>query len=273
MNFLEISIEIPTALSDELSALLAEKKYDSFLETDSGINAYINSELYDEKALTSVLTILSVEPKFKVNRLENKNWNEEWEKNYDPVIIGTDIQIRAPFHKSAGCTHEILITPKMSFGTGHHATTSLMLQHQLTIVHTNKKVVDAGCGTGVLAIMAELRGSTDVTAYDIDEWSYENTLENIASNNCEHIRTYLCDSIDTLPEKEKRDIILANINKNVLLNEIPNFALRLTKGGKLLMSGFFIEDNNDIEQSAKKAGLHLTKSSDDGKWSSLVFTK
>ena len=273
MSFLEISIPTTQEKQEVLIALLSEESYDSFVETENTTVAYIEKAFFDDATLVDILEKLSLSTSFKVQELEDKNWNEEWEKNYDPVFIDEKIHIRASFHPCKGYPYEILITPKMSFGTGHHATTSLVLSAQLTLDHKGKRVLDAGCGTAILSIMAEKRGASKVVAYDCDEWAYKNSLENITLNTCTKTSIVQTDNVEKLLDDEPFDIILANINKNVLLCEIGSFFKRLSKGGILIMSGFFINDIQDIRSEAEDHGFKFLKTTDNSRWATIQFTK
>ena len=273
MPFLEITIPTTQEKQELLIVLLSEESYDSFLETENTTVAYIEKDFFDDAILVDILGKLSLSTTFQIHELEDKNWNEEWEKNYDPVFIDEKIHIRASFHPSKNYPYEILITPKMSFGTGHHATTSLVLSTQLTLDHEGKRVLDAGCGTAILSIMAEKRGAAQVLAYDCDEWAYKNSLENISLNGCAKVAVFQTDNVEKLFKDELFDIILANINKNVLLSEIGSFFKRLSKGGILIMSGFFINDIQDIRLEAEQHGFTFLKTTDNSRWATIQFTK
>jgi ribosomal protein L11 methyltransferase len=250
--------------------------YDSFVETEDGLDAYIEESKFKEEELKEVISkylhVFSVN--YSVHQVENKNWNEEWEKNFHPVVIAERCLIRASFHQQdAKYPYEIIINPKMSFGTGHHETTYMMIENQMGISHKGKKVMDAGSGTGVLAIMASKLGAESIIAFDIEDWAYENLNENIKLNNCPNIKTALGDiSKIKLPYKEY-DIILANINKNVLLMEIPFYSSILIKGGFLILSGFYLEDIEDIAGTAERFSLEKKACKEKNRWASLIFEK
>jgi len=269
--FTELIIETPEENFELLIAELADLGFESFVEGETSLQAYITSDIFDDQAVRELQNQYTFQYTFQ--HLQKVNWNEEWEKNYQPVEIEDKVRIRAVFHEpKPHFTHEILITPKMSFGTGHHETTSLMLEHQLGVSHQNKKVLDAGCGTGVLAIMAHFLGSKDIEAFDNDDWAVENTKENIDLNNCPHIRVYL-GTIETVDAQKTFDIILANINRNVLLADIPAYAKLLVKEGYLLLSGFYEEDVVDILALAQSSGLELVSKKSKNNWVSLVCKK
>lgn len=228
-----------------LLAFLEELGYEGFWEEGEWFHAFIGEQGYDENSLRDLATTYGLD--FKVERIVNKNWNQEWESSFQPVVVGSFCRIRADFHKPGKETrHEIVITPKMSFGTGHHATTYLMIQAMQELDFYNKAVLDFGTGTGVLAILAEKLGANIITACDNDPWSLENAAENIQKNDCRSIRL-TGEEIDSVPLVY--DLILANINRNVLLNHMPTIATILKPGGTLLMSGFLQDDLVPIEQS------------------------
>ncbi|MCU0438315.1 MAG: 50S ribosomal protein L11 methyltransferase [Raineya sp.] len=269
--FTELIIETPEENFELLIAELADLGFESFVENENILQAYIASDIFDNQAVKELQN--QYEFTYTHQNLQKVNWNEEWEKNYQPVEIGNDVRIRAVFHDpDPNFTYEILITPKMSFGTGHHETTSLMVEHQLGISHQNKRVLDAGCGTGVLAIMAHFLGATNIEAFDNDDWAVENTKENIDLNHCNHINAYL-GTIETVDTSKRFDILLANINRNVLLNDIPSYAHLLVKDGYLLLSGFYESDIDDILAVAQSSGLELMSKKSKNNWVSLVCKK
>jgi ribosomal protein L11 methyltransferase len=274
MQYLEIHIRVPQDFYEIIIAELSALEYDSFMESEEVLSAYIEEGVFDEGKLKEVLFrhFPEKEVTWTCQKLENKNWNEEWEKNFDPVIIGDECIVKASFHKiEKSYPFEIIINPKMSFGTGHHETTHMMLENQLTIDHKNKKVIDAGSGTGILAILAEKLGASHVLAYDIEDWSFENLKENINLNGCRNVKVSqgTVETVD-FPLKEY-DIVLANINKNVLLHEIPLYAKLLSSNGILMVSGFYTEDIADIENVCAKSALTRINQKEKNKWASLVF--
>ncbi|WP_448530539.1 50S ribosomal protein L11 methyltransferase [Raineya sp.] len=274
--FVELIVEANPEAFEIFIAELADLGYDSFMEEQDTLKAYILAENFDEEAIKMLqIEYAKVYPfRYTFSKLEKINWNETWEKNYEPVEIADKVRIRAIFHepKSQDFEYEIIITPKMSFGTGHHATTSLMIENQLEINHQGKAVLDAGTGTGILAIMAKFLGASYIEAFDTDEWAVENSRENILLNDCSEIVVYQGD-ISAVDTQKRFDILLANINKNVLLADIPAYSQLLKIGGFLLLSGFYEEDLADIQQKCKENNLQFVKEKNRNKWVSAVFEK
>lgn len=261
--------------SEILMAEIAETGFDTFMENDKGFEAYVETENFDKQMLEAIRERYNQQTSvvFYQDRIQKKNWNEEWEKNYEPVIVDDQCIIRANFHQpDKQYPYDIVITPKMSFGTGHHATTYLMVKNQLDIDHNNKRVMDAGCGTAVLAVMACKRGAAFVDAFDIDAWSIENGRENAEVNNCENIRIRQ-GKISELKFDEPFDIILANINKNILLLEMPYYFAYLKPGALLLLSGFYEHDIPDLLAKAEKEGLSKVKHVVHETWATLLLQR
>ena len=254
-----------------LMAELAEKGFESFEDSYEGIKAYIRRLDWDDSILADVMILNN--PEFDISfdhkLIEAQNWNAKWEKDFSPIEVDDRCTVRASFHKPANTEYMIEIDPKMSFGTGHHETTYLMIQMMLDMDFRNKSVLDMGCGTAVLAILAEQKGAREVLAIDIDPWSYRNALENLERNACKGIavREGDVDLIDGM----RFDVILANINRNVLLDHIPHYSSALTDGGQLLLSGFYTEDIPTISGSCLDAGLILSKKSERNNWVALKF--
>ncbi len=241
--------------TDILLAELSDLPFESFEETEKGLNAYIRKADWKENLLAEVS--LMHHPDFKValeiREIAPENWNEKWESHFEPIEIDGRCRVRAPFHPSKKVTYEIIIEPKMSFGTGHHETTHMMLELLLERDLEGKTVLDMGCGTAVLAILAGMKGAGEIDAIDIDPWSYANALENAERNGQEGIRMYEGDS-EVIPA-QKYDLILANINRNVLLDDIPVYAEHLKDRGELLLSGFYESDMAIIRERCEETGL------------------
>jgi len=254
-----------------LIAELGYAGFESFVETENGVTAYIQKEDWNSNILEDVQILSSDEFKitYTFDEIEQTNWNEEWEKNFQPIVVDGVCTVRAPFHDIPKTKYDIVIEPKMSFGTGHHETTHMMIQHILNNDFKNKSVLDMGCGTGVLAILAEMKGATKIDAIDIDNWCYINSLENVERNNCKHISVYEGDA--SLLNGKTYDIIIANINRNILLADMSKYAACLEKGGLLFLSGFYNQDIPIIEEECSKYGLKLKESFEKNKWVSLKF--
>lgn len=275
MYYTRLQVICDPEFSEILQAEISEAGFDTFMEIENGFEAYTEQENFNKEVLHEIQQRYSAFTPltFYQDKIEKKNWNEEWEKNYEPVIVDDRVIIRAAFHQPAkNYQHDIIITPKMSFGTGHHQTTHLMVKTQLEMDHTNKVVMDAGCGTAILAIMASKLGAKKVEAFDIDEWSVINGEENTEINNCKNI-TIRQGKISDLTFEDDFDIILANINKNILLKEMHQYAAYLKKGGLLLLSGFYEQDIPDLLKSASQHSLTQVKSHEREKWVSLLLKK
>ena len=205
---------------DILIAELGEVGFESFVETEEGLSAYIQKEDWNTNILEDIQILNSKEFEihYTFEEIEQTNWNIEWEKNFNPIIVDDVCSVRAPFHEKPNTVYDIVIEPKMSFGTGHHETTHMMIQHILKNDFTNKSVLDMGCGTGILAILAEMKGAKPIDAIDYDNWCYLNSLENVERNDCKHITVLEGDA--GLLKNRSYDIIIANINRNILLNDI-----------------------------------------------------
>lgn len=274
-SYLQINIVNDVDFSDLLIAELDQLGYDSFEETEEGVKAFIVQEDFAEEELKALQEQYEgvFEFSYTVEVLEKKNWNEEWEKNFEQTIVSDECLVRASFHKpDKAYKYEIVITPRMSFGTGHHGTTTMMLQHELEMELEDKNVLDAGCGTGILAIMALKRGAKRVFAYDIDEWSYDNSIDNFALNNADAIEIKQGD-VSVADKNAPYDVVLANINKNVLMKDIPAFAKILSKNGYLVLSGFYENDIQDLLSVATEQGFVLESQKELRKWISLRLKK
>ena len=261
-------------LQPGVEILIAELGYagfESFVETEEGVTAYIQKEECKSSILDDIQILNSdeFEISFTFEDIEQTNWNAEWEKNFNPIVVDDSCTVRAPFHEQSNTTYDIVIEPKMSFGTGHHETTHMMIQHILKNDFKNKSVLDMGCGTGVLAILAEKRGAKPIDAIDIDNWCYLNSIENVERNKCEYITVHEGDS--SLLKNKKYDIIIANINRNILLKDMEIYASSLNKKGMLFLSGFYNSDIPIIETECEKYMLKLDEKLERNKWVSLKF--
>jgi len=264
------SLDIQTAI-DILVAELGQVGFESFTENPDGVEAYIQKADWNTSLLDDIQILQSEEVTFSydVKEIEQVNWNEEWEKNFEPIVVADQVSVRAPFHKNPGLQYDIVIEPKMSFGTGHHETTHLMIEHLMELDLHGKKVLDMGCGTGILAIFAEMKGAASVDAIDIDNWCYENSLENVERNNCHHISVFEGDS--SLLKSSAYDVIIANINRNILLQDMPVYTDSLKENGILLLSGFYTEDIEKINASAETNGLKQDKKLTRNNWVGLKY--
>jgi ribosomal protein L11 methyltransferase len=265
------SVEPKEIGSEILVAELGELPFESFIDSDSGIVAYIQKQFWTENILDD-LHILS-SPEFQISytieEIDQVNWNEEWEKNFEAIEVDGICHVRAPFHPKTDAKYDIVIEPKMSFGTGHHETTHMMIQHLLETDVKGKKTLDMGCGTAILAILAEMKGAQPIDAIDIDNWCYLNSIENATRNNCTQITVYEGDA-DLLKDK-KYDLIIANINRNILLNDMQTYVDCLNKEGILLLSGFYNEDIPFIDASCTEKGLTYVKKFERNNWVSLKY--
>lgn len=260
--------------SELLTSMLADAGFESFAENENGtVSAFIQAHLFTPDLSSRLGSDEFAEflDSFLVERIADQNWNAIWESQYEPVLIDNRCMVRAPFHPQlVGVEFDIVIMPKMSFGTAHHETTKLMIQYLLSMQISGKSLLDMGSGTAVLAILARMKGAFPVSAIDNDEWAYNNALENVQSNNFGDIEVILGDS-STLSGK-KFDIILANINRNILLNDIPVYRESLNAGGKLFLSGFYSEDLPLIEAKANETGLSIMSNRMENNWTAACFT-
>lgn len=279
MNYIEIDFVCrphDEVVTEVLSATLGEIGFESFVDTELGIKAYIQTQVFDKGALDSLLSDFPVEASFdyKISEVEDRNWNEEWEKNYfQPLVIDDRCIIQSTFH-NAPATYEynIYIDPKMAFGTGHHQTTELMIREILNEDFLGKSLLDMGCGTAILAILASMRGADPIEAIDIDEWAYDNAKENLNLNKVSNIELKI-GGADLLHADKTFDVILANINRNILLNDINVYVSVLNKGGALYMSGFYKEDIPVIQAECGKNGLLFDHLNSKDNWVAVKFLK
>lgn len=267
----EFKVEPLQPATEILIAELGYAGFESFVEDSEGVTAYIQKDDWNAFILDDIQILNSDEFKitYEFDEIEQTNWNAEWEKNFNPIVVDDLVTVRAPFHDKPDTKFDLIIEPKMSFGTGHHETTHMMIQHILKNDFKNKSVLDMGCGTGVLAILAEKVGATKLDAIDIDNWCYLNSLENVERNDCEHISVYEGDV--GLLEGKSYDTIIANINRNILLADIPSYAKCLNANGELYLSGFYEEDITMLEDLCNKHMLKLKETLKRGDWVSLKF--
>ena len=275
MNYIEYDFTVsPLEMGSEiLIAELAEVGFDSFVDTPMGIKAYIPKDSWNEQILQDIYLLSNPEftISYQITEIEQVNWNEEWEKNFSPIVVEDLCTVRANFHPVPNTRYDIVITPKMSFGTGHHETTYMMLQQLLPLSLEGTKVLDMGCGTGILAIMAALRGARDITAIDIDPWCVENATENVQQNDCSFITIKEGDV--SLIAGEQYNLILANINRNILLSDIPAYTQALLPQGLLLVSGFYEEDLPAIKEKCQEVGLTYLSHIERNRWVSAKFQR
>jgi ribosomal protein L11 methyltransferase len=257
--------------SEILIAELGQKSFESFIETDFGISAYVQKDFWDENILNDIFILNSDEftISYSIEEIDQINWNQEWEKNFEAIDVDGKCHVRAPFHPKTNAEFDIVIEPKMSFGTGHHETTHMMIQHLLETDVADLKTLDMGCGTAILAILAEMKGAKPIDAIDIDNWCYLNSIENAERNNCSQITVYEGDA--SLLTGNKYDLIIANINRNILLNDMQTYVDCLNKNGIILFSGFYNEDISYINTSCTEKGLTFVKKFERNNWVSLKY--
>ncbi|MFY0713026.1 50S ribosomal protein L11 methyltransferase [Seonamhaeicola sp. NFXS20] len=274
-NIIYISYEFEVQpLQPATEILIAELGYagfESFVETETGVTAYIQKEEWHENILDNIQILNSdeFEITYTYSEIEQTNWNAEWEKNFNPIVVDDICTVRAPFHEKFNTEYDIVIEPKMSFGTGHHETTHMMIQHILKADVKGKTVLDMGCGTGVLAILAELKGAKSIDAIDIDNWCYLNSLENVERNNCKQISVLEGDA--TLLKGKTYDVIIANINRNILLKDMQAYTASLNKGGTLLLSGFYNDDIPVIDAEVSKYNLKIDQVIERNNWVAVKY--
>ena len=264
-------------LNDVLAAELGEIGFESFTQDEQGLHGYISDQLYDEAVLKETLAAFPLEETtihYVCTPVESKDWNEEWEKNYfKPIRIGNDCLIRASFHEpEPGYTYTIIIDPKMAFGTGNHETTYLMISWMLEEQLAGKRLLDMGCGTAVLAILARMKGAEKVVAIDIDEWAYTNALENIRLNHTAEIEVAL-GGAERIAAFAPFEVIFANINRNILLQDMRHYAEALQPAGQLFMSGFYLEDLPVIAEECQRNGLRVEGYKDRHNWVAVKVVK
>jgi ribosomal protein L11 methyltransferase len=268
-NDIYIEIDFHVSPSDDgrdiLLALLAEQQFESFLETKTGLRAYIKQADWNRINVQQALSLMpsAFVVSHQINEIPTENWNAHWESSFQPIVVG-DYTVRASFHPPKTTAYELIIEPKMSFGTGHHQTTQLMMKHALEIDMSGKNVLDMGCGTGILGILAADLGAKSVLAIDIESWCVENTQENAERNRCNHIVKAIRGDVNMVAETY--DLIFANINRNTLIRHIPHYAKRLQSQGVLLLSGFYQTDLLEITQESKANGFTFQSNTQFDDW-------
>ncbi len=274
MDFIEIQIQSKVEFREILIAEISNLDYDGMIETKKGFNACIVENAFDEIKLKELQKKYSdtIPFEYKIEKVKKVNWNQEWESNFPAVEVAGKCLVRASFHlPDDSFPFEIIINPKMSFGTGHHETTALMITYQMELEHESKKVLDCGCGTGILSIFAEILGASRVIAIDIDEWAMKNAQENAILNSCSKI-DFFRSKVSLLPDTGF-DILLANINKNTLLSELADYSQKVVKNGNLLMSGFYLTELGDIAKKAYQFGFQQISKKADNEWVAALFKK
>lgn len=280
MDYIELSFSINPfneEIADIIIAELSEIDFESFTTDDEILKAYIQENLFDIEKINESMIINNLKENFDISyssqKIVSKDWNAEWESNFKPLLIDDKVYIRASFHeKNPECKYDIVIDPKMSFGTGHHSTTSMMVRYILESNIENKNILDMGCGTSLLGIFASLRGANSVTGIDIDEWAYNNSIENIELNKINNLNVYQGDA-SLLNNFDNFDLILANINRNILLDDMDKYIKVLDTNGELIMSGFYSEDLPLIENRAKELGMKYVSHKTDLNWVAAKFIK
>lgn len=278
MKYLEFTFHTTPCteiVNDVLSAVLGEAGFESFVEQTDGIAAYIQKDLYNETVLKEALAdfpLPDTQVEYAYQEAEDKDWNEEWEKNFfQPIIIDDRCVIHSTFHRDIPkAEYDIVINPQMAFGTGHHETTSLIIGELLNGNLQGKSLLDMGCGTSILAILARMRGAAPCTAIDIDEWCVRNSLENIELNHVDDITVFQGDA-SSLADKGPFDVIIANINRNILLNDMKHYVSRMHSGSELYMSGFYVDDIPVIQAEAERNGLSFVHQQEKNRWAAVKF--
>ena len=276
MKYFEVTFSVNPCnetATDILSALTAEIGFESFVECEGGMQAYVQQSLFDEEALKGIISdfpIQDTEITYTITEPEDKDWNEEWEKNFfQPIVIDNRCVIHSTFHKDyPKAEYDIVINPQMAFGTGHHETTSSILGELLDADLKGKSVLDMGCGTSILAILASMRGADPVTAIDIDDWCVNNSRDNITLNNIDNITVELGDA-SLLEGRKPFDVIIANINRNILLNDMVAYTACMHKGSEIYMSGFYVQDIEAIRSKGESLGLKFVHYREKNNWAAV----
>ena len=277
MNYIKIVYTLEPNIkeaSEIMIAQLGELGFESFVETDNGFEAYIPEKDYAPGNLSDIfIPFNNINTSYTTEIIGDQNWNKTWEENYfKPIAIDDDVLIRGSFHKtSENVKFEIVIDPKMAFGTGHHETTGLMIRHILELDMKGKKVLDMGCGTGILGILCSMMGAEHITGIDIEDWAYNNAIENCNKNSVHNMKIIHGDA-DSI-EDTAYDIVLANINRNILLNDIAKYCDVLKDNGELILSGFYETDLDIINAETKKHGLSYISSKSDNQWIASTYRK
>ncbi|MGN0048925.1 MAG: 50S ribosomal protein L11 methyltransferase [Bacteroides sp.] len=280
MKYLEFNFHTTPnteTIHDVLSAVLGEVGFESFVEQAEGLLAYVQQAQFDKTALKEALEAFPIPDTavtYSYREAEDKDWNEEWEKNFfQPIVIGNRCVIHSTFHQDVPeAEYDIVINPQMAFGTGHHETTSLIIEELLERNLEGVSLLDMGCGTSILAILGRMRGAAHCTAIDIDEWCVRNSLENIGLNGTDEIEVHQGDAT-SLATKGPFDVVIANINRNILLNDMHHYVARMNPHATLLMSGFYIEDLPVIQAEAERLGLKLMHHREKNRWTAATFTR
>ena len=278
MQYLEVTFTvspISETANDIIAALAAELGFESFVESEQGTIGYVPINQYDEQALNEALADFPM-PDTKVTfttcEMEDKNWNEEWEKHFfEPIVVDSRCVIHSTFHKDyPKADFDIIINPQMAFGTGHHQTTRLIISYLLDIELVGKTVLDMGCGTSILAILASMRGAKALTAIDIDEWCVNNSIDNLALNGIDNIKVFQGDA-SSLASEGPFDVIIANINRNILLADMQYYVARMNQGGEIYFSGFYESDLPMIQAEAERLGLRYISHRVEKDWTAAQF--
>lgn len=272
MNYIEISFVTSQDFAEILMAELSEIGFETFTEESDGLKAYVQVDQFNEGDFNEILERYQSVFEFTHSQqiIEKQNWNARWESNYAPIQVANQVQVRASFHfPNESYKYDIVINPKMSFGTGHHDTTSMMMAFQLEVDHSQKSVLDIGCGTGILAILGEKLGANVVRGFDIEEWAAQNSIENASINNCKNA-VFVQGTIEQEPDYQY-DILLANINRNILLRDITQYMKFMKPQCTLLVSGFYVTDQDEIIEHFESVGLKNTGQKSQNQWACLKF--
>lgn len=278
-DYIEVRFELSPCdetATDVLAAMLCDVEFESFVPDADGLTAYVKRELYNENNVDEIVADFPMPVKINWSKvvIEGQDWNSEWEKNYfRPIVVGDKCVIHSSFHKDIPkVEYDIVIDPKMAFGTGHHATTSLIIRRLLDMDMVGKSVMDMGTGTGILAILSAMRGAEPVSAIEIDEFAYVNAVENVKINGVPQIKVHLGDA-SLLANEQPVDVFIANINRNIITTDIAEYAKCLKSGGVMLLSGFYEEDVPVIMKKAEPLGLAYDSHSVSDRWTCLRLTK